>query len=76
MIDLKANSSASHADTRIYPSLGWSRENEAKGSTIMGAFLFLQNLITNRSVLILVLHKKHPIGWESSSPGFWHVWIR
>jgi hypothetical protein len=35
MIDLKANSSASHADTRIYPSLGWSRENEAKGSTIM-----------------------------------------
>ncbi|WP_379966333.1 DUF3570 domain-containing protein [Epilithonimonas sp. UC225_85] len=35
MIDLKANSSASHADTRIYPSLGWSRENETKGSTIM-----------------------------------------
>ena len=35
MIDLKANSSASHADTRIYPTLGWSRENEAKGSTLM-----------------------------------------
>lgn len=36
MIDLKANSSASHADNRIYPTLNWSRENEAKGSTIMG----------------------------------------
>ena len=27
-------SSASHADTRIYPSLNWSRENENKGTTI------------------------------------------
>lgn len=34
MIDLKANSSASHADTRIYPSASWTRENEQKGSTI------------------------------------------
>jgi hypothetical protein len=34
-IDLKANSSASHADTRIYPSLSWSIENETKG-TIFG----------------------------------------
>ena len=33
-IDLKANSSASHADTRIYPSLTWNMENEKKGSTI------------------------------------------
>lgn len=33
-IDLKANSSASHADTRIYPSLTWSMENEQKGTTI------------------------------------------
>ncbi|MFL5744266.1 MAG: DUF3570 domain-containing protein [Niastella sp.] len=33
-IDLKANSSASHADTRIYPSLTWNMENEQKGSTI------------------------------------------
>lgn len=30
-VDLKANSSASHADTRIYPSLTWTIENEAKG---------------------------------------------
>jgi hypothetical protein len=30
-IDLKANSSASSADTRIYPSLSWNRENEQKG---------------------------------------------
>ncbi|MDR6736698.1 DUF3570 domain-containing protein [Sphingobacterium sp. 2149] len=36
MIDLKANSSASHADNRIYPSISWSRENEKKGSTLMG----------------------------------------
>jgi len=35
-IDLKANSSASHADTRIYPSLTWSMENEQKG-TILSA---------------------------------------
>ena len=33
-VDLKANSSASHADTRIYPSLTWSMENEQKGSTL------------------------------------------
>ena len=39
-IDLKANSSASSADTRIYPSLGWSRENEAKGSTLMAGISY------------------------------------
>ncbi|MDF2382539.1 DUF3570 domain-containing protein [Nostoc ellipsosporum NOK] len=33
-IDLKANSSASHADTRIYPSLNWTMENERKGNGI------------------------------------------
>lgn len=33
-VDLKANSSASHADTRIYPSLTWSMENEKKGNTV------------------------------------------
>ena len=32
-VDLTANSSASHADTRFYPSLTWSMENEKKGST-------------------------------------------
>lgn len=32
-IDSKANSSASHADTRIYPSANWTMENEQKGST-------------------------------------------
>lgn len=32
-VDLKANSSASHADTRIYPSLTWTVENEKKGTT-------------------------------------------
>ena len=39
-VDLKANSSASSADTRIYPSLGWSRENEAKGSTLMAGISY------------------------------------
>lgn len=33
-IDLKANSSASHADTRIYPSLIVSREDEIKRTTV------------------------------------------
>jgi hypothetical protein len=33
MIDLKANSSASHADTRVYPSANWTMENEAKGNS-------------------------------------------
>lgn len=33
-IDTKANSSASSADTRIYPSLAWSMENEKKGTTV------------------------------------------
>jgi len=33
-VDLKANSSASSADTRIYPSAEWSMENTAKGTTI------------------------------------------
>ncbi len=33
MIDSKANSSASHADTRVYPSANWTVENEQKGST-------------------------------------------
>jgi len=40
MIDLKANSSASHADNRIYPALSWSRENETKGSTLMAGVSF------------------------------------
>lgn len=33
LVDLKANSSASHADTRFYPSVSWSMENETKGTT-------------------------------------------
>jgi hypothetical protein len=31
MIDLKANSSASHHDVRVYPSIEWEIENEKKG---------------------------------------------
>jgi hypothetical protein len=42
MIDLQANSSASHADKRIYPSVSWSMENEQTGRTI-GAALALSS---------------------------------
>src|SRR4051812_28513628 len=38
-IDPRTISSASHADTRIYPSIGWAMENAKKGSTI-GAGLY------------------------------------
>ncbi len=34
-IDLKANSSASSSDTRVYPSLTWQLENEEKGNSFM-----------------------------------------
>jgi hypothetical protein len=33
-IDPSTISSASHADTRFYPSVGWTMENEKKGTTI------------------------------------------
>jgi len=33
-IDPSTISSASHADTRFYPSLGWTMENEKKGATL------------------------------------------
>lgn len=39
-IDLKANSSASHADTRIYPSLTWNMENEQNGNTLTAGVSF------------------------------------
>jgi hypothetical protein len=39
-IDPSTLSSASHADTRIYPSLGWTMENTDKGTTIGGGTSF------------------------------------
>lgn len=33
-VDLKANSSASHADTRIYPAITWTREDQATSNTL------------------------------------------
>jgi Protein of unknown function (DUF3570) len=41
-VDLQANSSASSADTRFYPSVNWSMENEKKGTTV-GAGLSASN---------------------------------
>ena len=35
MVDGKINSGASSSDIRIYPSLSWSMENEAKGNTVL-----------------------------------------
>ena len=37
-IDLQANSSASSADTRFYPTVSWTMENEQKGTTIGTGF--------------------------------------
>jgi hypothetical protein len=56
-IDLKANSSASHADTRIYPSLSWSVENEAKGTTF-GAGASLSTEFDYKSIGANVLFAK------------------
>lgn len=39
-VDLQANSSASHADTRIYPSATWTIENEIKGKSISAGASF------------------------------------
>ena len=39
-IDPATISSASHADTRFYPSLAWTMENENKGSTIGAGISF------------------------------------
>lgn len=39
-VDPHTISSASHSDTRIYPSVSWSMENEKKGSTIGGGLSF------------------------------------
>ena len=56
-IDLKANSSASYADTRIYPSVNWSREHEQKGTTI-GAGLSFSNEFDYQSKGINLLFAK------------------
>lgn len=36
LVDLKANSSASSGDTRLYPSINWTMESPKKGTTIGG----------------------------------------
>ncbi len=40
MIDLSANSSASSADNRFYPSLSYLRENDVKGQAVGGGLSF------------------------------------
>ncbi|MHA4846000.1 DUF3570 domain-containing protein [Flavitalea antarctica] len=39
-VDLKANSSASSSDTRLYPSVSWSRQNDKKGTSIGAGFSY------------------------------------
>ncbi|MEP7079853.1 MAG: DUF3570 domain-containing protein [Ginsengibacter sp.] len=41
-IDPHTISSASHADTRIYPSVGWTMENEQKGTTVGAGLSYSQ----------------------------------
>lgn len=48
-IDLKANSSASHADTRFYPSVAWTMENDKKGTSI-GAGIYYSREFDYQSV--------------------------
>lgn len=48
-IDPHTLSSASHADTRIYPSLGWTMENAVKGTTF-GAGVSFSNEFDYKSV--------------------------
>jgi hypothetical protein len=48
-VDLKANSSASHADSRIYPSANWSMENQKKGTTV-GAGVSFSSEFDYRSI--------------------------
>jgi hypothetical protein len=62
MIDSKANSSASHADTRIYPSANWTMENEQKGGTI-GAGIAISHEFDG--VVISILPKKQKTKWVS-----------
>jgi hypothetical protein len=47
-IDPSTISSASHADTRFYPSVGWNMENEKKGTTV-GAGISFSNEFDYRS---------------------------
>lgn len=48
-IDPKTISSASHADTRLYPSFTWMMENERKGTTI-GAGVYVSNEFDYKSI--------------------------
>ena len=56
-IDPKTISSASHADTRIYPSINWTMENEKKGTTI-GAGLYVSHEFDYQSFGMSVLLAK------------------
>lgn len=75
MIDPKHVSSASHADTRIYPSVSWSVENEKKGSSFGIGCLLQPNLITSLSEQILIFQRKLKIKVASSPLSCRHILI-
>jgi len=76
MIDLKANSSASRSDNRIYPALSWSRENEEKGTTLMAGVSFSSEYDYQSYGANIGFAKKHPARWENLLQNFRLIWIR
>jgi hypothetical protein len=66
-IDPHTISSASHSDTRFYPSLSWTMENAKKGSTV-GAGLSSSTEFDYRSlVLMSILRRRQKIKAGSSA---------
>lgn len=70
MVDLKANSSASYNDTRIYPSINWTRENEKKAPLLVQVFLILVNLTIYLMEAISILLQKQKTEAGSSVLNF------
>jgi hypothetical protein len=67
-IDPRNISSPSHADTRFYPAISWSMENQAKGSTIGPVFHSPMNLIMFLTGGTCYSLKKQKTGMANSLP--------
>jgi hypothetical protein len=76
MIDLKANSSASHADNRIYPALSWSRENMNNGTTLMAGVSTSFEFDYTSYGANIGFHKRQRTEWESLRRNSRLIWIR
>jgi len=75
-IDPRNISSASHADTRIYPSATWSRENEKKGTTIGGGLSFSNEFDYQSIGANAGFSLKQGIAAVSLQPGRRHILTR